>query len=654
MKRLLAVFVSLFFLSGCVNQQGRKNNDVASGTPSDNILSKPVEPEARNLFNPAEAAFNNKQYDEAARGFRLMKSRFTPKTRAHMVATYRLGTIFYYKGNYTEAQKEFEYFLGRYPNSEVTFDVTYNLAACHYQNGSHTQSRALLQKIANAGVREQGSARAEIVYQLMGLNAEALGNFSEAVLAFAAQLQFGPEDSVRSQTENHIATNIKQIEDPGELDRLYSDVTEPWTRSQIRERLARNSAPQEVSPGALASLPEISGASPPPAQVSLGSGSSADKYHIGVLLPLTGKFAAYGRKALDGILLASRPLHANRAVDFQLFIEDTASNPVTAEEGAERLVEEHNVSAIIGPIQFREAVAVANRAQELGVMNISLTAREGISSQSPYLFQNAMTPRVQMENLAQFATQERKFKRFAILYPQSAYGKDMAAEFWTAVEKNGGRVVSYIGFPPDEKDFQKYIQELVGVGNPRFRRMEFAALAEYAKNLKPNKSRKTRVELPPIIDFDAIFIPDSPKTIGQLAGSLAYYNVKGIPLLGTAEWNTDQLYKRGGKMVEGAVFPGGLSMNSKSELSRDFLRGYAEAFGIYPDLLSAQAYEAMLLASQAIQTSGSDNRNDIVNKLANVRDFSSPLGELSFDSSRIAKRKLSIFELGPGGSITEQ
>src|SRR5262249_22706666 len=137
--------------------------------------------------------------------------------------------------------------------------------------------------------------------------------------------------------------------------------------------------------------------------------TTAERYNIGVILPLTGKWAVYGRRALDGILLASRIYNNSRDQDFRLFIEDSASNPAVAQHAVDTLFNEDKVVAIIGPLYFKEAVAVAERSQQLGVMNLSLSGKEGISEKGAYLFQNALTPRVQMDSLLRYCINEKKF-----------------------------------------------------------------------------------------------------------------------------------------------------------------------------------------------------------------------------------------------------
>jgi branched-chain amino acid transport system substrate-binding protein len=391
-----------------------------------------------------------------------------------------------------------------------------------------------------------------------------------------------------------------------------------------------------------------------PAGLPLTGNTRAERMHIGVILPLTGNMARYGERALEGILLAAGTFQNSREYDFRLFIEDSQSNPEIARRAVDNLYNRDNVLAILGPLSWNEAVAVADRSQQLGILNLSLTGKEGVSSRGAYLFQNALTPRVQLESLVAHCMKEKSFKRFAILAPNNSFGKDMANEFWELVEKNGGHIVGYRLYPPDEKDFQEYVQHLVGLSNPKFRSVEVTRLAEFKKEAKEKTGREPKADIPPIVDFDAIFLPDSPATVSQIAASLAYYDVSDVALLGTTEWNSDQLYKRGGRYVEGALFPGGLSSSTKNEAQKNFIKQFAAAYGGAPDLLATQAFEAMHILTGALKETSSSDRNDIVREMSRMDGYQTPLGSITFDGTRIARRKLSVFKIEMGGNIVEQ
>lgn len=650
--RLSLLSLSLLLLTRCANQP--VNSLYAGKYDSPKIGS--VEPEAKTTIGQAERYFFARDYNRALPIYQGIKSRFQ-KGKAGQLASYRIGSILYYQQDYTNASKEFSSFLIKYPQSDIVFDVTYNWAAAEFQSENAEKANEVLSRLKLSEVYAQGPKRAEIVFELAAQVSKSLDNQNGAILAYLAELQLPLSEIQRIKVEDSIIKSINSIQSHTELKQLLTQVKEDRFRNKITNRLAildlqtNETTSFSVKP----SLPNQ-----PTSEISsiknqgLVNASSGDRSVIGVVLPLTGKFSSYGRKALDAILLASKSFFPNQEDNIQVIVEDSRSNPIIASYAVEQLVNDHRVMAIIGPLSWKESVYAADKAQELGVLNISLSGKEGISERGAYIFQNAITPKVQLESLVSHCINNLKMTRFALLVPENNFGKEYSSTFWNAVENLGGKIVAYDSYTPDEKDFQKNVQELVGL-NPNYRKMEMAKLIELKNLQKAKTGKEAKIKLQPIIDFEALFIPDSPKTVAQIAANLAYYDVKGVTLLGTTEWNSDQLYKRGGRYVEGALFPGGLNLNSQNSIQATFIRNYSAAYGNSPDLLATQAYEAMAVVVSALKLANSTDRNQLVNLLQQQISFSSPLGlSLSFDNNRVARRSVPIFKLNSNGAVTQQ
>ena len=124
--------VVLVWLSSCAGKHPATDEPITSGREA----KSKIEAEARPLYAQAEKAFAAKNYDEAARLFQLLKTKY-PRGRAQIYASYRLGILHYYKEEYAPAAKEFEYYLSRLPQSDLAFDAIYNLAASEFQLGQY-------------------------------------------------------------------------------------------------------------------------------------------------------------------------------------------------------------------------------------------------------------------------------------------------------------------------------------------------------------------------------------------------------------------------------------------------------------------------------------------------------------------------------------
>jgi len=96
---------------------------------------------------------------------------------------------------------------------------------------------------------------------------------------------------------------------------------------------------------------------------------------------------------------------------------------------------------------------------------------------------------------------------------------------------------------------------------------------------------KEKEEPEPIIDFQAIFIPDSFEKVGLIAPQLLFHDVAGVLLLGTNLWHSDELIHMARGYVQGAIVPDGFFLNSPSPRVRDFVSSYDEVLGSLPTFL---------------------------------------------------------------------
>ncbi len=132
-------------------------------------------------------------------------------------------------------------------------------------------------------------------------------------------------------------------------------------------------------------------------------------------------------------------------------------------------------------------------------------------------------------------------------------------------------------------------------------------------------SRRTERSLdifrtPPIVDFDAIFIPESHEKVALIAPQLAFHGATGATLLGTEAWNHPDLVSIARKHVEGAYFTASFYGDSSVAYVREFANRYVETIGAPADDFSASAYDAARLL--LVQLARGANRRDEVRKKA--------------------------------------
>lgn len=384
----------------------------------------------------------------------------------------------------------------------------------------------------------------------------------------------------------------------------------------------------------------------------LSSLSRVSPLTVGVLLPLSGRTGAIGLRALKSIQMGLG-LHYGSS-NFKIALIDTQGNLDKARRGVERLVREDNVVAIIGALSSREAESAALKADEFGTPLITLSQKSGITELSPYIFRNSLTPEMQIHHLVHTAMNQYGMKKFAVMFPNDPYGIESANIFWDEVLARGGEITAAQTYDPAATDFRHSAQRLVGTFYIEARLEEYKAKQkEYALKVK-NRSTRENLNaediLPPIVNFDAIFIPDSAKNMGQISAFLSYVGVKDIHLLGTNLWNGPGLTRRAGQFQNSLLFVDGHVLNSAATKNSRFITEFKSLFKTDPTMMEIQAYESALILRGLI-LNGANSRADVKNGLLSLQNFPGAVSQLTMSSDREILRPLFSLTLRKGEVI---
>lgn len=351
---------------------------------------------------------------------------------------------------------------------------------------------------------------------------------------------------------------------------------------------------------------------------------------VGGLLPMSGVYRDYGARALKGIQLAlSRYTARHPDAQIRLIVKDTASDPETAIRRVQELAQE-NATAIVGSLIT--AAEAAEEAQQQGIPIITLTQKQNIVDIGDCVFRNFLTPRMQAQALAAYATQELGARRFAILYPDETYGQTFMAAFWDEVLAHGGEITALETYPPDMTDFAEPIKKLTG----RFYDFPSSLRTQSLKTGAPDEDGK---EAPPaIVDFDAVFIPDSAATAGLIVPQLAYHDIQDVHLLGTNLWHSPHLIEIASRYVQGAVLSDGFFVESSAPEVSEFVADFQATFGSLPGFIEAIAYDSAMLIFQTADAPGILLQGNLKERLLAMEGFSGVTGLTAFEANGEARK----------------
>jgi ABC-type branched-subunit amino acid transport system substrate-binding protein len=316
------------------------------------------------------------------------------------------------------------------------------------------------------------------------------------------------------------------------------------------------------------------------------------------------------------------------------------------------------VAAIIGPLVTSEIAA--REAQEMGIPIITLTQKDNIPEIGDKVFRNFITPKMQVQTLTSFAVESLGLFRFAILYPDETYGNTFMNLFWDQLLEAGGEVVAVESYKPDQTDFSDSIKKLVGLYYeiPEDLKLEeeedLTADQEQEGNEIPeaDETRKRGArgedqeeEPQAIVDFDAIFIPDSPGKAGQIVPQLAYYDIKDVYILGTNLWHSGSLIKIANQYVQGAVMPDGFFADSPSPRVQKFVKEFEETYQETPDFIEAIVYDSAMILFNVVSREQIRYRSEIRDELLNLDNFPGVTGLTRFDENGDAQKKLYLLRV---------
>ena len=347
---------------------------------------------------------------------------------------------------------------------------------------------------------------------------------------------------------------------------------------------------------------------------------------VGVLLPLSGRYAAVGELAQRGITLSVARAEQLGWPKTELLILDTQGDPTAAIEGLRRLAEEEHVVAVLGPLLSTEGELLAEQAETLGVPLLMMVQRPGLTENRASVFNTWVTADEQVDALVEHAVHRMLLRKFAIAYPAKQSSARLAERFWERAEAEGAVVTAIESYDPAATDFRETAQRIKGTFYVETPIAETDLVLPYLGERTRPQLTDPQVELLPGVDFQALFVPDNYKRVSMLAPSFLFEEINlgthlpaedypPVLLMGGAALNHPELISRGGKYTEGTLLVDGFFLNSPDSAVQNFKAAYQEAYAKDPSIIEATAYDLSLLAQQLLSDSESLSRREFRRRL---------------------------------------
>ncbi|MBI5249905.1 MAG: ABC transporter substrate-binding protein [Desulfomonile tiedjei] len=309
-----------------------------------------------------------------------------------------------------------------------------------------------------------------------------------------------------------------------------------------------------------------------------------DTVHIGILLPMSGSFAAGGHSLWEGIKIANKmePTVLGRSVELKL--ADTKSDTVEATTAAFSLTEKAGVAAIIGEMVSSNTIAAAFHAERRRIPLVTPTATSGmVTSGKTYVFRICPVDDEQARVAADLALHNLGARTAALICDISQeYSVGLAACFRNEFNRAGGSTVVETRIRTGDRDFTAQINRIKAASPD----VIYAPVYYMECGLMAQQARLMGVDAP-IIAGDAVEAPE--------------------------------LVKFGGRSVENLLFTSHFHEDSlDTEIGKKFRNIFLEETGKRPQASESLGAEAYLVVLDAIRRAGSVNPEMIREALATI------------------------------------
>ncbi len=327
------------------------------------------------------------------------------------------------------------------------------------------------------------------------------------------------------------------------------------------------------------------------------SARAAEPVTIGISGPLSGQYAQYGADWRRGFDLAIAEVNgsggiAGRPLAYRF--EDSQSDPRQSVAIAQKFVADPSIVAELGDFSSAASMAASPIYQRNHLVQFGFTnSHPDFTKTGDYMWSNAPNQADDMPVLAAYAA-KLGFKRIALAYINSDWGRTSKDLFASAATKDGATIAATESYLPTEQDVRSLLVRL------RDAKPDGLVLVSYYPDgaLLVRQARDIGLAVP-IVAAGSVY---SPKFL-ELAGPAA-----------------DGVY------TNTNFFPG----DPRPAVQR-FVAAYKTAYASEPGFYAARGYDAMMLLATVMRQFGT-SRTEIRDGLANVKDVPSVLfGTVQFD-----------------------
>ncbi len=232
----------------------------------------------------------------------------------------------------------------------------------------------------------------------------------------------------------------------------------------------------------------------------------------------------------------------------------------------------------------------------------------------PFVFRVCFIDPFQGTVMAKFA-KEKGVKKVAILRDVgNAYSVGLADYFLSKYKELGGTIVNDQSYKAGDQDFKAQLTAIKAKGP------------------------------------EAIYVPGYYTDVALIARQSRELGMK-VPLMGGDGWDSAKLFEIGGAAIEGSFFSNHYSPDDPSPRIQDFIKRFKARFGAVPDSMAATAYDAAMVAGDAINRAKDGTGEALAQAIAETKDFPGVTGVITLDQDHNAVKSAVVLEVKGGKAV---
>ena len=350
--------------------------------------------------------------------------------------------------------------------------------------------------------------------------------------------------------------------------------------------------------------------------------SKMNAFSVGIVLPLSGNRANFGKRALAGI---DHGIRSHALDKYKIHIVDSEGSGAVGGYRVKELAESHFVSTIIGGLFPQEALEEYLEARKHGILYISLSQIYLPKEQKDHLLLEVPgSIESQMELLFSKKMLNKFGRKAAMVYPQDRRGEAYVDEFWRRALAAGVDITGIQSYKKDKVDYREPIEKILGLRFEREREEERAILSRIYGLKKKGAVRRIQI-LRPQIDFDWVFIPAFPKEALQLVPSFSYYDAFGVNIIGESAWRSQSLLREDYRYAN-LFFVG----DEIAQLNEDFSQQFYQRYRRRPRIVEILGYDAFSIVSSLLKDARLEGRDELDRHIRSRGKLSGMTGTWNF------------------------